>query len=145
MQEEYRWAWIPAAVAVALIALWAYLAVSVRRLHDLGHSAWMTALLLVPLVNTLTALWMGVQEGQDSPNKYGPAPTSSPSKPNVPKQAQHRAILTIQRKFGDDGCITKEDYNVIQQHGGRWTGALLEEANKTWEMHRGMSSCTCRM
>ena len=36
-------------------------AVTVRRLHDLGHSGWWLPLYLVPLVGLLMALWLALR------------------------------------------------------------------------------------
>ncbi|WP_114950795.1 DUF805 domain-containing protein [Sphingosinicella terrae] len=49
------------------------LAVSIRRLHDIGKSGWFVLLAFVPLVN-LYLLYLYVQPGTQGPNEYGPDP-----------------------------------------------------------------------
>lgn len=50
------------------------LAVSVRRLHDIGKSGWWVLLHLIPLIGTLVLLYFYVQPGETGGNEYGPAP-----------------------------------------------------------------------
>lgn len=50
------------------------LAVSVRRLHDVGKSGWMLLVGLIPLFGWLYLLFLYVQPGITGPNAYGPDP-----------------------------------------------------------------------
>jgi uncharacterized membrane protein YhaH (DUF805 family) len=50
------------------------LAVSVRRLHDLGKSGWMLLIGLIPLIGGLYLLFLFVQPGTPGQNAYGPDP-----------------------------------------------------------------------
>ena len=53
------------------------LAVSVRRLHDLGKSGWWILLAVIPLVNLIgffVLLYFYVQDSQPGENEYGPNP-----------------------------------------------------------------------
>lgn len=43
---------------------------TIRRAHDMGHSGWMSLLMLVPLVS----LWFLFAPGTPSTNEYGPKP-----------------------------------------------------------------------
>lgn len=52
------------------------IAVSVRRLHDSGHSGWWYLICFVPYVGSLVLLIFMLLEGQPGDNKYGPAPDS---------------------------------------------------------------------
>lgn len=71
--------WNMPAVAVygvfGLLATWISLATSVQRAHDRGKSGWWVLITLIPIVG---AIWwlvdLGILEGQDGPNKYGPDP-----------------------------------------------------------------------
>lgn len=54
------------------------LAVSVRRLHDTGHSGWMLLLTLIPVAGAIWMLVLMVSKGQEEANQYGPNPGSSP-------------------------------------------------------------------
>ena len=53
------------------------LAVSVRRLHDIGKSGWILLLTLIPLLGFFVSIWILILMIQDSTpgeNKYGPNP-----------------------------------------------------------------------
>ena len=50
------------------------LAVSVRRLHDVGKSGWMLLVGLIPLFGWIYLLFLYVQPGMTGPNAYGPDP-----------------------------------------------------------------------
>lgn len=54
------------------------LAVSFRRLHDTGRSAWTVLLGLIPLVGGIILLVFMCSEGQKHDNKYGPDPKELP-------------------------------------------------------------------
>lgn len=53
------------------------LAVSVRRLHDIGKSGWWLLLVFVPLVGVIVLLMFHACEGDTGPNEYGPDPKSA--------------------------------------------------------------------
>jgi uncharacterized membrane protein YhaH (DUF805 family) len=50
------------------------LAVSVRRLHDTGHSGWWYLIVLVPLIGAIVLLVWFVSDSQPGENQYGPNP-----------------------------------------------------------------------
>ena len=50
------------------------LAVSVRRLHDIGKSGWMLLILLIPLIGIIWLLILFVINSDPGENKYGPNP-----------------------------------------------------------------------
>ena len=50
------------------------LAVTFRRLHDAGKSAWSLLLFLIPLVGPIVILVFLVQSSQEGHNDYGPNP-----------------------------------------------------------------------
>lgn len=49
------------------------LAVSVRRLHDIGKSGWMFLITLIPIVGAIWLLVLLVRESDQGKNEYGPA------------------------------------------------------------------------
>ena len=53
------------------------LAVSVRRLHDIGRSGWWLLIGLIPLVGIIVLIVFFATEGQPGDNQYGPNPKSS--------------------------------------------------------------------
>ena len=50
------------------------LALSVRRLHDIGKSGWWMLISLIPLVGPLIVLFFMVKDSQPGTNEYGPNP-----------------------------------------------------------------------
>lgn len=50
------------------------LAVSVRRLHDIGKSGWAILLGLIPIVGWIILLVFMIKDSQEGENKYGPNP-----------------------------------------------------------------------
>lgn len=58
----------------ALFVLIPGLAVSVRRLHDVGKSGWMILVALIPLIGAIWLLVLYVTAGDQGDNKYGPDP-----------------------------------------------------------------------
>ena len=52
-------------LAYSLLVLCPGLALWVRRIHDLGGRGWLALLLLIPCVNTLFVLVVGLMKGQD--------------------------------------------------------------------------------
>ena len=49
-------------------------ALTFRRLHDTGHSAWWLLLILIPLLGWLVLLFFMVQRGDIGKNRFGPDP-----------------------------------------------------------------------
>ena len=55
------------------------LAVTFRRLQDLGYPGWLSLGVFIPYLNSLFAfvlLVLLVYQGEDKPNKYGEVPTN---------------------------------------------------------------------
>lgn len=50
------------------------LALSVRRLHDIGKSGWWILLGLVPFIGAIVLLIFAVMDSQPGANQYGPNP-----------------------------------------------------------------------
>ena len=59
------------------------LAVTVRRLHDGDRGGLWTLLILVPVVGAIVLLALLVQKGNGNSNRYGSAPSLTPSVPQV--------------------------------------------------------------
>ena len=54
---------------------WAMLALSVKRLHDRGHSAWRLLILLIPLLGPVWIFFgLVFRKGSPGENQYGPDP-----------------------------------------------------------------------
>ena len=58
----------------SLIVVWPSIAISVRRLHDVGKSGWFYLLILLPFIGGLILLWFDSRPSQPYENKYGPVP-----------------------------------------------------------------------
>ncbi|MDQ1752171.1 MAG: hypothetical protein QOE71_3227 [Pseudonocardiales bacterium] len=50
------------------------LAVTVRRLHDTGHSGWLVLISLIPFIGSIVLLVFMCSNSQPGPNSYGPSP-----------------------------------------------------------------------
>lgn len=50
------------------------LAVSIRRLHDIGRSAWWMLLAFIPVIGWLVLLYFGLKDSEPGSNAYGPNP-----------------------------------------------------------------------
>jgi uncharacterized membrane protein YhaH (DUF805 family) len=63
--------------AYALVVLIPGIAVSVRRLHDIGKSGWWLLIGFVPIVGGLILLYFMVLDSQAGDNAYGPNPKAA--------------------------------------------------------------------
>ena len=50
------------------------LAVTVRRLHDVGKSGWMYLILFIPIIGGIWFLVLMFTDGDSGTNEYGPSP-----------------------------------------------------------------------
>jgi uncharacterized membrane protein YhaH (DUF805 family) len=64
----------PFYIIYALVAFIPGLAVTVRRLHDVGKSGWMFFIVLIPLIGSIWLLVLMCSEGDSSSNTYGTNP-----------------------------------------------------------------------
>jgi uncharacterized membrane protein YhaH (DUF805 family) len=64
--------------ALALLALGVpFASTSARRMHDTGRPGWWAAVAVVPLVGWVALGYMGLWEGEEGANQYGPDPKSA--------------------------------------------------------------------
>lgn len=61
-------------VIFALLILVPYIAVAIRRLHDIGKSGWWYLLAFIPIVGLLVLLYFFVLDSQPGSNQYGDNP-----------------------------------------------------------------------
>ena len=61
-------------IIYSLVVLLPSLAVSVRRLHDVGNSGWFLFISLIPLIGSIILLIKVCTDGNPGENKYGPNP-----------------------------------------------------------------------
>ncbi len=57
-----------------LLLLIPHIAVSVRRLHDIGKSGWMILIILIPFVGGIWFFILSIIEGDKGSNEYGADP-----------------------------------------------------------------------
>lgn len=63
---------------IALGALYANFAISVKRLHDIGYAGFLSLAVIIPLVNVAFSVWVGILPGTAGPNSYGDAADTPP-------------------------------------------------------------------
>jgi uncharacterized membrane protein YhaH (DUF805 family) len=73
----------------SLLVLIPSLAVSVRRLHDVGMSGWWVLLNLVPF-GSLVVMGFSLQDSQSGDNKYGPNPNEVTPSSSVLRSGHER-------------------------------------------------------
>ena len=59
---------------VVLGAMWAGVAITVKRLHDLGRPGWQVLLLALPVIQIYYGFITLFKQGTIGPNEYGPDP-----------------------------------------------------------------------
>ena len=64
----------PVNLILSLATLLASIAVSIRRLHDIGRSGWWFLLVLVPIIGWIVLIVFYCTKSQDAENLWGPAP-----------------------------------------------------------------------
>jgi hypothetical protein len=57
-----------------LITIIPSIALQIRRLHDIGKSAWMILIVLIPLIGSLWLYILNFKDSDSIENKYGPNP-----------------------------------------------------------------------
>lgn len=58
----------------AIVVFLPGLALSVRRLHDVGKSGWMLLLLIIPLIGVIWIFILSITDSDTGNNEYGPNP-----------------------------------------------------------------------
>lgn len=64
----------PIYILYVLVILVPSIAVSIRRLHDVGKSAWMLLIALIPFIGAIWLLVLMMMDSQPGENQYGPDP-----------------------------------------------------------------------
>lgn len=70
-------------IIFALAVLVPNLAVSVRRLHDVGKTGWLILVGLIPILGWLYLLFLYLQPGESGPNLFGPDPKGADDQSKV--------------------------------------------------------------
>lgn len=84
------------------------LAVSVRRLHDIGHTGWFIFLCFIPYLDILFLLYMAFAPSDPGKNEYGPnpkengldaAPAGNSNRPNAQQNGANTSNAAVTRFF----------------------------------------------
>ena len=67
-----------ASLSYFIVMMFPIMAVTIRRLHDTGQSAWMMFVILIPIIGGIWMLGLMLMEGQSGENKYGADSKTSP-------------------------------------------------------------------
>lgn len=55
------------------------IAVTVRRLHDIGKTGWLALVALIPFIGWLVLLYFMIQDSEPGVNQWGPNPKENPA------------------------------------------------------------------
>ena len=69
-------------IGAIIAATWAAIAITVKRLHDLGRPGWHWFLFGIPLYNVYLGLVLLFQKGTPGPNQYGRDPLQRGTEPS---------------------------------------------------------------
>ena len=68
--------WATAFWVVMLVSLWANVALSVKRLHDIGKPGIIAAALFIPVISIIAFIALCLIPGNPGPNQYGRHPNA---------------------------------------------------------------------
>jgi uncharacterized membrane protein YhaH (DUF805 family) len=71
---DYGYGYGPIYFILSLALIIPSLAVSVRRLHDVGKSGWMLFIVFIPIIGVIWLLVLMLIDSQPGRNEYGPNP-----------------------------------------------------------------------
>jgi uncharacterized membrane protein YhaH (DUF805 family) len=66
-------------LAVLVVSAWSSIALSVKRLHDLGFTGFVAIAMFIPMVSFLFFMVLCVFPGQEGPNRFGQSPITPDS------------------------------------------------------------------
>lgn len=97
------------------------LAVSVRRLHDVGKSAWWLLINLIPLVGQIWFIILMLLKGENDSNQWGENPRlKSPKEINQIEKSGFYYKKTIKNYFNFKGITSLEEY-----YGFGWVCSII--------------------
>jgi len=68
--------WAAAFWLVMLVAVWANVALSVKRLHDMGKPGLIAVVLFIPVISIIAFIALCLMPGEAGPNRYGQRPNA---------------------------------------------------------------------
>ncbi len=69
--------WGLAMLAMLIVSTWASIALSAKRLHDIGFSGFLSLLMFIPMASMIFFLALCVMPGEARDNQYGTSPIPS--------------------------------------------------------------------
>ena len=78
-EEELQGPFLLILFVMAVSAFYTNIAISVKRLHDIGYSGFLAVAVAIPLVNLAFSIWVGLLPGTAGPNRYGEATDQPPA------------------------------------------------------------------
>lgn len=72
-------AWAVLFMLAGFVAVWSTIALSAKRLHDMGLNGFISLCLLIPAISIIAFLILCIMRGNEGPNQYG-AVTNRPQK-----------------------------------------------------------------
>lgn len=81
----------------ALLTLTPALAVTVRRLHDTGHSGWWYLILLLPILGCIWLLILLFTDSEGKDNKWGPSPNNPSGDLDYKKSPRSRGLFAFHK------------------------------------------------
>ncbi|MEL7015694.1 MAG: DUF805 domain-containing protein [Pseudomonadota bacterium] len=85
--HEIRTLMLPAALVGGILMIWTLIALSVRRLHDMGQTGFWLVLALIPVIGQLgLVVILGLKAGHDGDNAFGAAPMHARERFNLLKK-----------------------------------------------------------
>jgi uncharacterized membrane protein YhaH (DUF805 family) len=75
-------------IAIKLLLTVPYIAVTVRRLHDINKSGWYYCVVIIPIFGFILLLYYCALQGTVGPNRYGPDPRNPELVPDTVIQSK---------------------------------------------------------
>ena len=72
--------------------MWPSIAVSVRRLHDIGRSGWWYLICMVPIIGEVFLIVYWASPGDKGSNRYGPNPNQRTQNPQQTPDTETQAV-----------------------------------------------------
>ena len=94
-EDEITNASVMANLSYMIIMMLPSMAVTVRRLHDIGKSGWMILIGLIPFVGSVWLFVLMLMDGQPEENKYGQNPKTSPEVFAEPTKLKSAGVTMI--------------------------------------------------
>jgi len=109
------WGFGPIAVVYAIAVFVPALAVSVRRLHDVGKSGWYYLIILIPIAGPIWFLVLACTDSQPGDNEYGPNPKEEKESGN--SMADYNKAIELAPDSADVYYNRGDAYDEMGEYG----------------------------